>query len=188
MRTKWTKEDKDFLKISRSAPAYDEEILHDPGDHVTRITDYKIELGFVKEIRKEDPPYIYYMVVYNWGDDWENYEDYTGASTREDELRQGWPQDWPAKEMISEKEQKALLTIYSVAVATFNFARDITKATGREHTESPMETKVREIHAVLQSGPLTKDHVYQLFGEMEELGGEPVPGLSTYMGRRERDE
>lgn len=46
------------------------------------------ENGVIKSINKYVPTLAF--VVYNCGDDWENYIDYTGASTRITDLKPGW--------------------------------------------------------------------------------------------------
>lgn len=52
------------------------------------------ENGIVKEIPDQSDPYSYVYgtvrVVYNCNDDWDNYENYTGALTNGRDLNLGW--------------------------------------------------------------------------------------------------
>ena len=45
------------------------------------------ENGIVKEITTVNS---HVRVVYHCGGDWDNYQDYTGALTRVDDLKEGW--------------------------------------------------------------------------------------------------
>lgn len=57
------------------------------GDYVVYQTQkdnvYKKEIGRVKGTNYSGD----YFVVYNCADDWDNYEDYTGACTKSEDLR-----------------------------------------------------------------------------------------------------
>ena len=57
------------------------------GDKVTYVTPYKQEHGIIKG-RCEDLECVF--VVYYCGEDWDNFMDYTGASTRIIDLVKGW--------------------------------------------------------------------------------------------------
>lgn len=57
------------------------------GDKVTYISKYKKEQGIVKSISELDD---FVFVVYNCGGDWDNYQNYTGASTSINDLVVGW--------------------------------------------------------------------------------------------------
>lgn len=57
-----------------------------PGDKVTYVTEYKQERGIVKSVSDSD----HVFVVYNCGNDWENYKNYTAARTRIVDLVKGW--------------------------------------------------------------------------------------------------
>lgn len=63
----------------------DPPVFH-PGEKVTYVTEYKKEHGIVKRAR--DPEH--YFVVYNCGEDWENYKNYTAACTDVSSLVKGW--------------------------------------------------------------------------------------------------
>ena len=58
-----------------------------PGDRVTYVPYVgKQERGIVKSISDED----HVFVVYHCADEWDNYQDYTAARTRIEDLRMGW--------------------------------------------------------------------------------------------------
>lgn len=57
-----------------------------PGTKVTYKTPYKEEKGIVKSRCNS----AYVFVVYNCAGDWDNYEDYTAAKTRVEDLVEGW--------------------------------------------------------------------------------------------------
>jgi hypothetical protein len=64
-----------------------------PGDRVYYIPFdgcpfEKIEFGIVKSINEMDLTSLF--VVFNCGEDWENYWDYTGQSTKKENLFDGW--------------------------------------------------------------------------------------------------
>lgn len=44
--------------------------------------------GMIKSYNDMDPTTVF--VVYRCGDDWDNYQDYTGASTKILDLKEGW--------------------------------------------------------------------------------------------------
>ena len=56
------------------------------GDKVTYKTEHKTEQGIVKRVIDKE----YAFVVYHCGGDWENYEEYTAAKTRIEDLQLGW--------------------------------------------------------------------------------------------------
>lgn len=56
------------------------------GKKVTYITPFKRENGIIKSISDQD----HVFVVYNCGNDWTNYKDYTGSRTRTRDLVFGW--------------------------------------------------------------------------------------------------
>ena len=57
------------------------------GDKVTYVTPYKQEHGIIKG-NCNDANFVF--VVYNCGGEWDNYMNYTGASTRRKDLIKGW--------------------------------------------------------------------------------------------------
>lgn len=56
------------------------------GQKVTYTTDYKTEKGIVKSVQNED----YAFVVYHCAGNWDNYQNYTAARTRIEDLEPGW--------------------------------------------------------------------------------------------------
>lgn len=46
------------------------------------------ENGIIKSLNEYDPTVVF--VVYKCADDWDNYKDYTGASTKIADLKSGW--------------------------------------------------------------------------------------------------
>ena len=56
------------------------------GDKVTYMTPYKKQHGIVKAIHDDN----FTFVVYNCGEDWENYFNYTAAKTANKNLVDGW--------------------------------------------------------------------------------------------------
>lgn len=59
------------------------------GDKVIYIPDFgKPEKGIVKSWNDG-----VIFVVYNCNEDWDNFQDYTGAATRPEDLMQGWRDD-----------------------------------------------------------------------------------------------
>ena len=60
-----------------------------PGSNVTRITPYSYEICIVKRAASA----THTFVVYHCNDDWDNYRDYTAASTDNQELLHGWITD-----------------------------------------------------------------------------------------------
>lgn len=56
------------------------------GQKVTYLKDFEKEKGIVKSLSNED----YAFVVYHCGFDWNNYEQYTGARTKIEDLKKGW--------------------------------------------------------------------------------------------------
>ena len=59
------------------------------GMKVTYVTPHKIETGIVKSIADENHAFV----AYNCNNDWDNYENYTAARTRLEDLRKGWDKD-----------------------------------------------------------------------------------------------
>ena len=57
------------------------------GDKVTYVTPHKQEHGMIKG-RCEDLEFVF--VVYNCGGEWDDFMDYTGASTKIKDLIKGW--------------------------------------------------------------------------------------------------
>jgi hypothetical protein len=56
------------------------------GERVTYKTPHKTEIGIVKSISDDENTFV----VYNCGNDWKNYNDYTAARTSNKDLRHGW--------------------------------------------------------------------------------------------------
>jgi hypothetical protein len=65
-------------------------ILH-AGDKVTYINNNKIEHGIVKYVPLNYPGYVF--VVFNCGNQWHDYENYTAASTPISKLEHDWIND-----------------------------------------------------------------------------------------------
>ena len=59
-----------------------------PGDKVTYLPNN--EKGIVKSISRVEG---YVFVVYKCDENWKNYYNYTGASTRISDLKLGWPKE-----------------------------------------------------------------------------------------------
>jgi hypothetical protein len=57
------------------------------GDKVTYITEYKKEIGIIKEVFEESQVAF---VVYKCNDNWENYKNYTGCLTNFKNLQLNW--------------------------------------------------------------------------------------------------
>ena len=58
------------------------------GQKVHYLLDDKWENGIVKEIRPTNTEGVW--VVYNCADNWDRYQDYTGALTNLRDLKEGW--------------------------------------------------------------------------------------------------
>lgn len=58
------------------------------GDKVRDVSFRGEENGIVKEIRPERKDVV--LVVYHCAGEWENFMDYTGASTKISDLKMGW--------------------------------------------------------------------------------------------------
>jgi len=57
------------------------------GMKVTYVTPHRIETGIVKRIcENEDSAFV----VYNCGENWNEYQDYTAAKTKLENLKKGW--------------------------------------------------------------------------------------------------
>ena len=59
------------------------------GMKVTYVTSHKIQIGIVKSISDEN----HVFVVYHCAENWDDYENYTAARTRLEDLRKGWDKD-----------------------------------------------------------------------------------------------
>lgn len=64
-------------------------ISFNPGDKVTYVSPHKQQRGIVKSV-VYNPDNEYVFVVYDCGEDWDNYKDYTAARTRLVDLVEGW--------------------------------------------------------------------------------------------------
>lgn len=57
------------------------------GQKVTYLTEYKREHGMIKSLSDDGKAAF---VVYHCNNDWEDFENYTGARTNLEDLRDGW--------------------------------------------------------------------------------------------------
>ena len=57
-----------------------------PGDKVTYVTEHKRERGIIKSLSDEQHSFV----VYHCSDDWKNYQNYTAARTKNEDLTEGW--------------------------------------------------------------------------------------------------
>mgnify|MGYP000878768508 CR=1 FL=1 len=60
--------------------------MFEPGDKVTYVTPYKFEYGIVKRVSDAEHTFV----VYNCDDNWDKYQEYTAARTRNTDLKRGW--------------------------------------------------------------------------------------------------
>lgn len=60
--------------------------IFEKGQKVTYKTEFENEKGIVKSMSGPDHAFV----VYHCNNDWDNYEDYTGARTKLIDLEEGW--------------------------------------------------------------------------------------------------